>query len=64
MVAEEVKEPRTTIPKAYISSIITLVILALGVMILSGGVGDWRTLSNIDYPCRNAFDGFGITDCP
>ncbi|MDR6560874.1 MULTISPECIES: ethanolamine permease [unclassified Arcicella] len=50
MVAEEVKEPRTTIPKAYISSIITLVILALGVMILSGGVGDWRTLSNIDYP--------------
>jgi ethanolamine permease len=50
MVAEEVKEPRTTIPKGYISSIITLVILALGVMILSGGVGDWRALSAIDYP--------------
>lgn len=50
MVAEEVKNPKTTIPKAYISGIITLVILALGVMILSAGVGDWRTLSNIDYP--------------
>ena len=50
MVAEEVKEPRTTIPKAYISSIITLVVLALGVMVLSGGVGDWQALSKIDYP--------------
>ena len=50
MVAEEVKNPKTTIPKAYISGIITLVILALGIMILSAGVGDWRTLSNIDYP--------------
>ena len=50
MVAEEVKNPKITIPKAYISSIITLVFLALGVMILSAGVGDWRVLSNIDYP--------------
>jgi ethanolamine permease len=50
MVAEEVKDPKTTIPKAYISGIITLVILAFGIMILSAGVGDWRTLSNIDYP--------------
>ena len=50
MVAEEVKNPKITIPKAYISGIITLVVLALGVMILSAGVGDWRTLSNIDYP--------------
>jgi ethanolamine permease len=50
MVAEEVKEPKTTIPKAYISSIITLVFLALGVMVLSGGVGDWQKLSTIDYP--------------
>ena len=50
MVAEEVKNPKTTIPKAYISGIITLVILAFGIMILSAGVGDWRKLSNIDYP--------------
>jgi ethanolamine permease len=50
MVAEEVKDPQKTIPKAYISGIITLVILAFGIMILSAGVGDWRKLSNIDYP--------------
>jgi ethanolamine permease len=50
MVAEEVKDPKTTIPKAYISGIVTLVILAFGIMILSAGVGDWRKLSNIDYP--------------
>ena len=54
MVAEEVKNPKTTIPKAYISSIITLVLLALGIMILSAGVGDWRQLSNIDYPLPEA----------
>ncbi|MFD1816978.1 ethanolamine permease [Pseudarcicella hirudinis] len=50
MVAEEVKNPHKTIPRGYISSILTLVILALGVMILSGGVGDWRQLSNLDHP--------------
>ncbi len=50
MVAEEVKDPRQTIPKGYILSILTLVFLALGVMVLSGGVGDWRLLARIDYP--------------
>src|SRR5690606_18533936 len=30
--------------------ILTLVFLALGVMILTGGVADWRLLSTIDYP--------------
>ncbi len=50
MVAEEVKEPQKNIPKGYISSIITLVILALGVMLLSAGVGDWRTLMHLDHP--------------
>jgi ethanolamine permease len=54
MVAEEVKDPKKTIPKAYISSIITLVLLALGIMILSAGVGDWRRLSEIDYPLPEA----------
>lgn len=54
MVAEEVKEPRRTIPIAYISAIITLVILALGVMILSAGIGDWRLLANLDHPMPGA----------
>lgn len=50
MVAEEVAEPRRNIPKGYLLGIATLVILALGVMILSGGIGDWQQLSTIDYP--------------
>ncbi len=50
MVAEEVKNPALTIPRGYISAILTLVFLSLGIMILSGGVGDWRLLSNIDHP--------------
>jgi ethanolamine permease len=54
MAAEEAKDPTRTIPRAYISGILTLVVLALGVMILSGGVGDWRLLSNVDYPLPEA----------
>jgi ethanolamine permease len=50
MVAEEVKNPQRTIPRGYLGAIFTLVILALGVMLLSGGVGDWRQLSTIDHP--------------
>ena len=50
MVAEEVKNPNKTIPKGYISAILTLVVLSLGIMVLSGGVGDWRRLSEIDHP--------------
>jgi ethanolamine permease len=50
MVAEEVTEPHRNIPKGYLLGIATLVILALGVMIFSGGIGDWQQLSNIDYP--------------
>jgi ethanolamine permease len=50
MVAEEAKDPRKNIPKGYIWGILTLIVLAIGVMLLSGGVGDWRTLSTIDYP--------------
>lgn len=54
MVAEEVKDPQRNIPKAYISAIGTLVVLALGVMIFTAGIGDWRQLSNIDYPLPEA----------
>lgn len=50
MVAEEAKDPRRTIPKGYIGGILTLTVLALGVMILTGGVTDWEKLSGIDYP--------------
>ncbi len=50
MVAEEVKKPARTIPLGYISGILTLMLLALGVMILSGGATDWHGLTNIDYP--------------
>jgi ethanolamine permease len=32
----------------------TLVFLVLGVMILSGGIGDWQTLATIDYPLPEA----------
>jgi len=54
MVAEEVKEPKRNIPKGYISALATLVFLALGVMILTGGITDWRKLSNLDYPLPQA----------
>ncbi len=50
MVAEEVTEPHRNIPKGYLLGIATLVLLALGVMIFSAGVGDWTKLSTIDYP--------------
>ncbi|MEX6691293.1 ethanolamine permease [Danxiaibacter flavus] len=50
MVAEEVHDPQRNIPKGYIWGIATLVLLALGVMIFSGGITDWRQLSAMDYP--------------
>ncbi len=30
--------------------ILTLTVLAIGVMVFAGGVGDWRALSNINDP--------------
>ncbi|MCG2617730.1 ethanolamine permease [Terrimonas sp. NA20] len=50
MVAEETKDPAKTIPRGYISGIFTLMILAMGVMILTGGTAPWQELSSIDYP--------------
>ena len=49
MVAEETKDPKRTIPKGYVAGISTLVLLALGVMILTGGLTDWKKLTTIDY---------------
>jgi ethanolamine permease len=54
MVAEEVEQPKKDIPKGYISAIATLVLLAFGIMILTGGITNWQTLSNIDYPLPEA----------
>ncbi len=54
MAAEEVEQPQQTIPRGYIYGIFTLVVLALGVMIFTGGITDWRRLSNIDYPLPEA----------
>jgi ethanolamine permease len=54
MAAEEVKNPHRDIPLGYISGIATLVILALGVMLAAGGVGDWKVLSQLDYPVPEA----------
>ncbi len=54
MVAEEVKDPQRNIPKGYLLGIGTLVFLALAVMILTGGVGNWEQLSSIDYPLPEA----------
>lgn len=54
MVAEEVKDPKKDIKKGYIYGLLTLVILALGVMILTGGVASWRNFSSIDYPLPEA----------
>ncbi|MCY7356021.1 MAG: ethanolamine permease [Rudanella sp.] len=50
MVAEEVRDPIRTIPRGYLLSIGTLVVLALGTMILSAGAGDWRQITTSDYP--------------
>ena len=54
MVAEEVEEPKRNIPKGYLYGLGTLMFLALGVMILTGGITDWRKLSNLDYPLPEA----------
>lgn len=54
MAAEEAKDPRRTVPIAYIAGILTLLVLAFGVMIFAGGVGDWKALSNINDPLPQA----------
>ncbi|RRZ93552.1 ethanolamine permease [Erwinia sp. 198] len=54
MAAEEACDPKRTIPKAYIAGILTLVLLAIGVMLLAGGAGDWRRLSDINDPLPQA----------
>lgn len=54
MASEEVANPNRDLPKGYISGILTLVVLALGVMLCAGGVGDWKALAHIDFPIPKA----------
>ncbi|AQS83678.1 MAG: ethanolamine permease [Acetobacter aceti] len=54
MAAEEAKDPKRSIPVAYIASVLTLVSLAFGVMIFAGGVGDWKVLANLNDPLPEA----------
>lgn len=54
MAAEEAKDPKRTIPRAYVAGILTLVFLAIGVMVMAGGVGDWKALSGINDPLPQA----------
>jgi ethanolamine permease len=54
MAAEEAKEPRRSIPIAYVTGMLTLVVLAAGVMLFAGAAGDWTQLSNINDPLPQA----------
>ena len=54
MAAEETKDPKRAIPRAYIAGILTLVALAFATMIFAGAVGDWRRLANINDPLPQA----------
>jgi ethanolamine permease len=54
MAAEEARDPQRTIPRAYIGGILTLVVLALGVMVMAGGTGDWREIANVNDPLPQA----------
>ena len=54
MAAEEARNPARSIPIAYIGGILTLLLLAVGVMVCTGAVGDWRTLTAANDPLPQA----------
>ena len=54
MAAEEARDPRRSIPIAYVGGILTLVALAFGTMLFAGAVGDWHQLANINDPLPRA----------
>jgi ethanolamine permease len=54
MAAEEAKDPKRTIPIAYISGVLTLTALAFGVMLFAGATGDWKSLSDLNDPLPQA----------
>ncbi|MFO0561218.1 MAG: ethanolamine permease [Polyangiales bacterium] len=54
MSAEEVVEPKKTIPRGFLAAIVTLVSLALGVLVCTSGVMPWRALVVDDSPLPKA----------
>jgi ethanolamine permease len=54
MAAEEVKEPRQSIPRAYAGALGTLVVLAFGIMLFAGGAGDWAQIADKNAPLPEA----------
>ncbi len=50
MVAEETQDSNRAIFKGYSYGILTLVVLALSVMVVTGGAVRWTLLTRIDYP--------------
>jgi ethanolamine permease len=54
MAAEEARNPKRSIPIAYVSGILTLVVLAVGVMLFAGGSGDWTRLASMNAPLPEA----------
>jgi ethanolamine permease len=54
MAAEEAKNPTRSIPIAYVAGILSIVVLAFGIMLFAGGAGDWTKLSNLDDPLPQA----------
>jgi ethanolamine permease len=54
MAAEETENPQKSIPRAFMSAVLTLVFLAIGVMLATGGVGDWRLFANLNDPLPQA----------
>ncbi|MEH3117406.1 MAG: ethanolamine permease [Methylorubrum populi] len=54
MAAEEAKDPKRTIPIAYITGVLTLTALAFGVMLFAGAAGDWQSLSDLNDPLPQA----------
>jgi ethanolamine permease len=59
MAAEEAKNPKRSIPIAYIAGILTLLVLAAGVMVFAGAAGDWTKLANINDPLPQAMKLIG-----
>ncbi|MBM4378782.1 MAG: ethanolamine permease [Deltaproteobacteria bacterium] len=51
---EETREPEKNLPRGLLLGILTLVLLALGVMAGAGGAGDWKRLNAIDFPIPEA----------
>lgn len=60
MSAEEMKNPRKDIPKAYIPAIFTLFITAFFTLIFVGGIADYTKIASEDFPLPLALsEAFG-----